>query len=161
MATATVSFTPDQDAIFSEVLVLAPPERVFQALTDPTQLPKWWGQAGEYRITSLQADVRPGGKWKTIGVGADGKEFEVYGEYVEVDPPRVLEHTWVANWTGAAGSLVRWELVPSGGGTLAKLRHSGLKNHPDAGKSYASGWPRVIGWMVAYVEKGATIDTRR
>lgn len=86
---ATVSFTPDQDAIFSEVLVLAPPERVFQALTDPTQLPKWWGQAGDYRVTKFEADVRPGGKWKTVGVGADGKEFEVYGEYVEVDPPRV------------------------------------------------------------------------
>ena len=39
-------------------------------------------------------DVRPGGKWRSDGIGADGKEFYVEGEYLEVVPPRLLVHTW-------------------------------------------------------------------
>jgi uncharacterized protein YndB with AHSA1/START domain len=35
---ATIFVTPDQDAICSEIHIAAPPERIFQALTDPTQL---------------------------------------------------------------------------------------------------------------------------
>jgi uncharacterized protein YndB with AHSA1/START domain len=35
--------TPDQDAIVGEVEVAAPSERVFQALIDPAQLIRWWG----------------------------------------------------------------------------------------------------------------------
>jgi len=59
MATATIS--PDQDFINAEIFIAAPPERVYQALTDPEQAPRWWGQAGMYRVTGWQADLRPGG----------------------------------------------------------------------------------------------------
>jgi hypothetical protein len=34
--------TPDQDALVTEVYIAAPPERAFQALTDPRQLRVWW-----------------------------------------------------------------------------------------------------------------------
>jgi uncharacterized protein YndB with AHSA1/START domain len=34
---ATASITPDQDAVTAEIFVAAPPERVFQAITDPKQ----------------------------------------------------------------------------------------------------------------------------
>jgi len=32
-------------------------------------------------------DLRPGGKWRSDGVGTDGQAFYVEGEYLEVDPP--------------------------------------------------------------------------
>jgi len=73
MATATV--TPDQDIVLAEIFIAAPPERVFQAVTDPNQMPKWWGQEGMYRITECKADLRPGGKWSSVGVEAGGKAF--------------------------------------------------------------------------------------
>ncbi len=31
---ATVTLTPDQDAVVGEVFIAAPPDRVFQAITD-------------------------------------------------------------------------------------------------------------------------------
>ena len=80
MATATV--TPAQDAVVAEIFIAAPPERVFHAITDPQQMPKWWGQPGLYRVTEWQGDLRPGGKWSSVGVGADGASFRVEGEYV-------------------------------------------------------------------------------
>src|SRR3984885_16024059 len=75
MATATI--TPDQNAVIVEIVIAAPPARVFQAISDPTQLPKWWGQSDLYQVTKAPMDVRPGGKWRSDGVGADGKSFYV------------------------------------------------------------------------------------
>ena len=68
----TVTVTPAQDAVTGEIFIAAPPERVFQAITDPKQMPQWWGQQGMYRITEWTADLRPGGKWSSVGIGADG-----------------------------------------------------------------------------------------
>jgi len=44
MATSKVS--PDQDSIHVEVHIAAPPERVFQAVTDPRQLSNGGGSEG-------------------------------------------------------------------------------------------------------------------
>ena len=74
---ATSAVTPDNDAVVAEVFIAAPPERVFQAITDPKQMPLWWGQQGLYRVTEWKADLRPGGKWQSDGVGADGTNFRV------------------------------------------------------------------------------------
>ena len=63
MATATI--TPDQNAVIAEIFIAAPPTRVFQAISDPAQLPKWWGQSGLYHVVKSTMDVRPGGKWRS------------------------------------------------------------------------------------------------
>ena len=170
---ATVGIAPDQDAVVGEVFIAAPPARVFEAITDPKQVPRWWGQQGVYRVTNWTADLRPGGKWSSVGVGADGKSFRVDGEYMEIDPPRLLVHTWIASWRAGVSTVVRWELEaadvhglhPSGPkkagtGTRLKIRHTGFAGAPDAAKGHSEGWLRVLGWMQAYAEQGATIETR-
>src|SRR6267143_5361172 len=108
MATATI--TPDQNTIVAEIYIAAPPARVFEAITDPEQAARWWGQTGVYRITERRADLRPGGMWFNAGVAADGTAFHVEGEYLEIDPPRLLVHTWLPSWTGPLKTVVRWEL---------------------------------------------------
>lgn len=154
----TVAANPD--VLVHEIHIAAPPERVFQALTDPRQVPQWWGQQGTYRCTEFSADLRPGGKWRNSGVRPDGSAFEAKGEYLEVDPPRLLVHTWIASWTGDVQTTVRWELVPSGEGTLLKLRHSGLAAHPEIAQNYR-GWPFILGWLQAFVERGETSESRK
>jgi uncharacterized protein YndB with AHSA1/START domain len=62
MATAVVS--PDNDAVLAEVFIAATPERVFQAITDPKQMPLWWGQQGLYRVTHLNRRPWFAGNWK-------------------------------------------------------------------------------------------------
>ncbi len=174
MATmASVTVTPEQDAVYGEIFVAAPPARVFEAITDPHQIPRWWGQHGVYRITEWKGDLRPGGKWSSVGTGADGTSFRVDGEYLEVDPPRLLVHTWIASWAGNLQTVVRWELEPTdvhglhpsgpkraGTGTLLKIRHQGFAGAPQAAKGHAEGWTRVLGWMQAFLEQGETVETR-
>src|SRR3954465_4608938 len=121
---ATAAVTPDNDAVLAEVFIAAPPERVFQAITDPQQMPLWWGQRGSYRVTEWKADVRPGGHWRSDGVGADGQSFNGKGEFLGVDPPRLLVHTWVASYSPELKTVVRWELEAR---PVHNLQHSGPK----------------------------------
>ncbi len=157
---ATMRVSDDKDAITSEIYIAAAPERVFRALVDPDQVVQWWGQQGIYRCKEFTADLRPGGKWRSSGIGPDGGQFEVRGEYLEVDPPRLLVHSWIASWTGDARTTVRWELEPQENGTMVRLLHSGLAAYPGIGDSYR-GWPRMLGWIQALLEKGETIDARK
>lgn len=169
---ATAAITPDQDAVVAEIFIAAPPARVFQAISDPTQLPRWWGQAGVYRITEWKADLRRGGKWRSDGVGADGKPFYVEGEYLEVDPPRLLVHTWTGSFH-PGNTVVRWELEPhgvhglapsgpqkAGTGTMVRIRHEGFAGDLKSAQQHGEGWKRVLGWLEGFVARAETLDTR-
>lgn len=156
---ATPHASSQADAIVSEVQIAAPRERVFQALVDPKQVVKWWGQKGIYECKEFQADVRVGGKWRSSGFDGQGDKFEVAGEYLEVDPPRLLATTWVASWTGEVRTTLRWELEARGAGTLVRVVHSGFAGHPELAQSYR-GWPRMLGWLQALLEQGQTVEER-
>jgi uncharacterized protein YndB with AHSA1/START domain len=170
---ATAQVTPDNDVVVAEILIAAPPSRVFAAITDAKQASQWWGQKGLYRLTSTQADFRVGGKYRNEGVSQDGKAFSVEGEYLEIDPPRLLVHTWLSSYSGFQKTIVRWELGPRdvhglqhhgparvGIGTVVKIRHSGFAGNIASAQSHGEGWKRVLGWMQGFVEKGETFEMR-
>jgi len=159
---AVAFIAPDGDAIVSEIYIAAPPEDVFRALVDPEFVVKWWGGQGaeqSFRCTRFQSDLRPGGAWRSSGVDGQGRPFEVAGEYVEIDPPHLLVQTWVASWSAPVKTTVRWELKPTGDGTMVRHQHSGLAVDPQMGKSFR-GWPRILGWLQAFLEEGETVDDR-
>ena len=56
--------------ILATVTIAAPPERIFAALTDPSELPRWWGADDLYRTTTHTSDLRKGGAWRSEGRGA-------------------------------------------------------------------------------------------
>jgi uncharacterized protein YndB with AHSA1/START domain len=157
MAEAVI--TPNQDAIISEVQINAPAERVFQALTDPRQLLRWW-TSDECPTEYFEIEARPGGKWrfgsKPSKLVVNGvSQFFCEGEVVECDPPRLLTYTWIANWHDdkSRRTLVRWELTPAKGGTHLKVTHSGLSQEAVARKDYSGGWPGVVQALKQFVEK--------
>jgi uncharacterized protein YndB with AHSA1/START domain len=171
---ATSQVLPDNDVVVAEIFIAAPPARVFEAITDPKQTAQWWGQKGMYRLTETSGDVRVGGKWRSAGIGNDGKPFHVEGEYLEIDPPRLLVHTWNPSYQNIGNTIVRWELEPRdvhglqhagparlGTGTLVRVRHSGFAGNLESARSHGEGWKRVLGWMQAFVERGETTETRK
>jgi uncharacterized protein YndB with AHSA1/START domain len=134
MVTSQVS-----DALEREVRIAARPETVFPFLTDAAAMMRWMG-------VSVEADPRPGGLYRVDITGRD----RARGEYVEVVPYSRVVFTW--GWEGdghplpPGASTVEITLTPDGGGTLLRLRHSGLS--PDAQKEHADGWEHYLERLV-------------
>ncbi|MBZ9683509.1 MULTISPECIES: SRPBCC domain-containing protein [unclassified Mesorhizobium] len=144
----------DRGLILATVDIEAPVAKVFSALTNPADLPKWWGQAGIYQTTSMTADLREGGTWRSEGVGADGVPFSVAGAYTIVEPPHRVEFTWKPDWDEAE-TLVSFNLKEKDGTTRVTLRHSGFGDNLTSCESHAAGWEMVFGWLNGF----ATAET--
>jgi uncharacterized protein YndB with AHSA1/START domain len=131
----------------ASVEIAASPEAVFRALTDPGELARWWGSPELYQTHDWGLDLRPGGKWSCQARSAQGFG-EVRGEYLAVDPPRLLEYTWEPSWEQYKQSIVRCTLEAVPGGTRVSLLHRGLAG--DSSRDHAEGWTRVLGWLVGH-----------
>jgi uncharacterized protein YndB with AHSA1/START domain len=169
----TATLTTDNDVVLAEIFIAAPPARVFEAITDLKQRAQWWGMKGLFHVTDSHSDLRPGGKWYEVGSTDDGRPFRLDGEYLEIDPPRLLVHTRVANFAENIPTVVRWELEPHdvhglhasgthrvGTGTMVRVRHSGFAGHLDHAKSHQTGWGSSLDWLKAFIEKGETFEMR-
>jgi uncharacterized protein YndB with AHSA1/START domain len=139
------------DAIVEVITIKGSAERVFAALTDPSQRVKWWGSEGRFHVTHIESDLRPGGKWMMRGTGY-GKPFMVMGEYREIERPRLLVFSWLPDWQeDATESLVRFDLEEKEGVTTVRLTHSGLAS--ESSRASHKGWPQILRWLQAYVEQ--------
>ena len=145
--------TAMNDTIIVEIDIAAPPEHVFQAWIDPKQRLAWWGDDQTYRSTKLDSDLRVGGKWRTEGKSADGKEFSVFGQYTRVEPPKALAFTWNHDWGGPEmpETHVLVELIPTSSGTHVTVTHSGFTAAPER-DDHNRGWQRVLGWLRSYLQ---------
>ena len=101
---------PTPTIVRTVVEIAAPPDRVFEALTDARELLEWWGDEGS-RVVDSESDVRPGGAWEVRTVDRNGDDRSFGGEYRVVDPPHRLEQTWQSS-DDAEPSLVRYDLEP-------------------------------------------------
>ena len=139
------------DTIVQEIVIKAPAERIFEALTDPAERIKWWGAEGRFQTTHMESDLHPGGKWMMRGNGVGGRPFTVMGEYRQIEPPRLLIFTWLPDWQGdAVETLVRFELTENSGLTTVRLTHSGLTT--ESSRLSHKGWPQILTWLQAYSE---------
>lgn len=137
--------------IHASIEIDAPPDAVWEALTDPAQLASWWGSPDTYRTFNWEVDLRPGGKWTSDSARIDGSQAgNVHGEYLEVERPRLLVFTWKASWDDFAETLIRVDLTPTKSGTHVKIRHTGFGDRTAAGMGHTEGWRRVLGWLAGH-----------
>jgi uncharacterized protein YndB with AHSA1/START domain len=151
--------SPNLDVVACEIDIAAPPQRVFQALTDQAQLMRWFTDTScPVKVWTL--DPRKGGRYhyrtekgayEVNGV----REFDCQGEILEFDPPRLLVYTWVGNWHNdkQLQTIVRYDLTPTPTGTHIKVTHSGLATEEVSRKDYANGWPGALSNLKTFVEK--------
>jgi uncharacterized protein YndB with AHSA1/START domain len=158
-STPRTFITPDNDAVVGEIHIAAPAERIFKALTDEKQLIRWFTDAS-CPVKFWKMDARPGGSYQFVTekgtiVVNNISEFECHGEILELDPPRLLVYTWIANWheDKSRATVVRWELTPDGAGTRVKVTHSGLAQEAVARKDYAGGWLGALDALKQFSEK--------
>jgi uncharacterized protein YndB with AHSA1/START domain len=141
--------------ILASVEIAAPVERVWKSLTSPEEIVRWWGSPETYRTTEWTADMRPGGKWRAGGVGADGHAFAVGGEFIEVEPPRKLVQTWAPDWDAGHVTRVTFRLDATATGTRVTVRHDGFGDRADACSQHTSGWELVLSWLTDHVMPAA------
>ena len=122
-STETTSIYQEGTDLVFERTFDAPRERVWQALTDPTIVPRWWGPVGTMaRVVEL--DVRPGGRWRFVSTAPDRDDVEFYGEFLEVNPPEGFRWTFMfdVEGVGPAGGPETWALDDLGGRTKVTSR---------------------------------------
>jgi uncharacterized protein YndB with AHSA1/START domain len=102
-------------------------ERLWQAVTDPAQVPHWWGPHGT-TTEVVEMDVRPGGTWRYVSHAPDRDDVAFYGEYLEVEPPSRLRWTFMfdVEGVGPQGGPETFLLEEAEGGTrMTCIGHMG------------------------------------
>jgi uncharacterized protein YndB with AHSA1/START domain len=89
----TIAYTDGAEFVMERIFE-APRELVFEVLTDPRAVTRWWGPHG-HTATVQEMDVRPGGRWCWIGHTPDGRDVPFMGQYLEVVPPERIVRTEV------------------------------------------------------------------
>jgi uncharacterized protein YndB with AHSA1/START domain len=144
-------------SVLASVDIAAPAERVFRALSDPKELVQWWGSADTYRAHRWEADFRVGGRWRVEGRSAAGEPYSVFGEFLEITPPRRIVQTWTYDWEqGHPATKLTYMLDDVSGGTRVTVRHEGFAT-AEGGSSHAKGWERVLSWLEEHLEGSAIL----
>jgi uncharacterized protein YndB with AHSA1/START domain len=101
------------------------PQRIFRALTDPAELPTWWGPSG-FTTPEIRIDLRVGGGYRFGMQPPDGDLFHLVGEFLEIDAPHRLAYTfrWEDPDPDDLETVVRLSLEADGSRTLVSLRQS-------------------------------------
>jgi uncharacterized protein YndB with AHSA1/START domain len=73
----------------------APRELVFQVWTDAKHVSNWWGPRG-FTTTTYEMDVRPGGVWRHVMHGPDGRDYPNEIVFVEIAKPERLVYDHVS-----------------------------------------------------------------
>ena len=122
------------------VFIDAPPDRVYELLTDPEHLAAWMAPL-------VRADPRPGGELTWTHHNGD----TVAGAYVELVPDRrvVFTYGWQRTDVGVppGSTVVVIDLRPKDGGTELHLVHRGLSG-PMA-DAHDGGWANYLARLAA------------
>jgi uncharacterized protein YndB with AHSA1/START domain len=109
--------TPSDREIVLTRLFDAPARLVFEAMTKPEHVKRWWGILDEgHSVPVCEIDLRPGGRWRFVGRGPKG-EYSFYGVYREVAPPSRLVFTEIFEPYPDAESVVTSVFTEEGGKT--------------------------------------------
>jgi uncharacterized protein YndB with AHSA1/START domain len=145
------------DRIEREILVEAPPERVWAVLTEPAHVGAWF-----CRGEPVPVDLRPGGTM-LLDHGAEGRFPAVIAE---VDPPYRFSYRWATAHPGETptaenSTLVEFTLTAKGGDTLLRVVETGFaglvipeeRRATASYESHSGGWTEQTATIKEYTER--------
>ncbi len=146
------------DHIEQEVVIAAPPERVWAVLTEGEHVGVWFGGG-----TPAEIDLRPGGV-----MHLDHGEHGTFPCTIEaVDPPRYFAYWWAHPFPGERAhpgnaTLVEFTLTEEDGGTRLRVVESGFAHLPVSEEARRiarernhAGWGGVITELRDHAERHA------
>jgi uncharacterized protein YndB with AHSA1/START domain len=132
------------DTIEREVLIAAPIERVWDVITRPEHIGRWFGDAGAEQDGDV---IRM--RWEKYG--------EVELRIARSEPPRVFAWRWDANIKGIGDTLVEFTLAPEGDGTRVRVVESGFASlaatdtvREELRQGNVGGWKAELGDLEHY-----------
>ena len=109
--------TPSDCEIALTRLFDAPRHLVWEAMSRPEHVRRWWGALDDKDSMSVcEIDFRVGGKWRFVGRGPNG-EYGFHGEYREIVSPQRVVFTEIYDPFPNDGSLVTSVLTEEEGKT--------------------------------------------
>lgn len=116
LGSLTVTTPTDRDIVLSRAFD-APRHLVFDALTKPELLRRWYGARG-WNLVVCEVDLRVGGAYRFVSRGPDGAEMGQGGAYRVIQPPERLAYTELFDDQSYPGeSLISHGLVERAGRT--------------------------------------------
>jgi uncharacterized protein YndB with AHSA1/START domain len=89
---SSLDLAQDPKVMIATRVLDAEPALVFAAWTEPRHLAAWWGPDG-FSLTTHTFDFRPGGNWRFVMHGPDGRDYPNRVTFDEIVPPeRIAYH---------------------------------------------------------------------
>ena len=150
----------EQDRVERTVRIAATTERVWEILTTPEHIGRWFGFG-----TPAEVDLRPDGVM-VIEPGPPGIKY--LARIVKVDRPHYFSYRWASVYPDVLAdetnsTLVEFQLAAEGTGTRLTVCESGFAaldipadRIPFASlESHTRGWTEIMANLVTYVEDGS------
>jgi uncharacterized protein YndB with AHSA1/START domain len=88
----SIDLDSDPTAIIGTRIFDAPRALVFAAWTEPRHLANWFGPNG-FSLTTKSFDLRPGGVWRFVMHGPDGRDYHNHVTFDEIVPPERIAYS--------------------------------------------------------------------
>ena len=133
------------DIIEREILIAAPPERVYEIVTQPEHMGRWFGDAGAERDGNTITM-----RWQEYGTA--------HLRVVREEPPHAFAYRW-DSLKDVGETLVEFTLTAEGDGTRLKVVETGwesLSTSPDEQEKLRrgneDGWKQELGDLERYAQ---------
>lgn len=138
-----VTLPSDTEILMSRVFE-APRHLVFEAMTRPEYIQRWWGCMDGFSMPVCEVDFRVGGKYRFVGRGPDGAEFGFSGEYKEIVVPSKVVNTEIFDPFPDSPALCTMTLEERDGKTyyqnlIAHDSQQARDAHVGSGMEYGAG----------------------
>ena len=127
--------------------IASSPEKVWNALIDPTMTEKYWQHENV-------SDWKPGSRWEHRAFDKD-RTLRLVGKVIESSPPRRLVLTWASPADEAREekhSRVTFEIEPAGGVVRLTVTHENFETGSEMFESIKKGWPKVLSSLKSLLE---------
>jgi uncharacterized protein YndB with AHSA1/START domain len=144
------------DVIEKSIVIESPLERVFRAISEPTEFGSWFSEGVEGGFEVGDQPVIDEGKYGKFRLAIVGRTFPTYFAYRWVSGSAFIPQGFVGNPLEAPNTLVEFFLSEVPEGTKVTVRETGFASLPVEYRDQVvidntAGWEHQMGALARYI----------